>query len=181
MGTQSTQIKNYTPPPRTAMEVYEMLPEGTLAEVINNSLYMSPAPSFEHQDILSILHTKINLYVMEQDLGKCVFSPVDVFLGNDNAVQPDILYIAKNRLSIIEDGKVKSAPDLIVEVLSVNRKYDLVQKKELYEVFGVKEYFIVDPSNKVVITYYLVDGIYILQESKSGKIKSKLLKKTFIF
>ncbi len=38
-------------PPRTAIEVFEMLPEGTLAEVINNIIYMSPAPSFPHQDV----------------------------------------------------------------------------------------------------------------------------------
>lgn len=40
--------EKYQRPARTAMEVYEMLPEGTLAEVVNNVLYMSPAPTFEH-------------------------------------------------------------------------------------------------------------------------------------
>ena len=32
--------------PRTAMEVFEMLPEGTLCQVIDNIIYMSPAPNF---------------------------------------------------------------------------------------------------------------------------------------
>ena len=173
--------RKYQRPPRTAMEVFEMLPEGTLAEVINNTLYMSPAPTFEHQDLLSRLHTMMNVYVMENDLGKCVFAPVDVYLGDNNAVQPDILFIAKENTGIIKEGKVKGAPDLIVEVLSGNKKHDLQVKKNLYETFGVKEYFIINPDNKEVISYYLSDSKFSLQESRKGKLKSKLLRKTISF
>lgn len=173
--------QQYQPPPRTAMEVYEMLPEGTLAEVINNVLYMSPAPTFEHQRILSRLHTFMNTHVIENDLGECVFSPVDVYLGHNNAVQPDIVFIAKENLSIIREGKVKGAPDLVVEVLSGNKKQDLQLKKQLYEQFGVKEYFIVNPADKEVITYYSDGKKFILQESKKGRIRSKLLRKTVAF
>jgi len=164
----ATTIEKYKSPPRTAMEVYEMLPEGTLAEVINNVLYMSPAPSFEHQDLLGDLFTDINIHVRNFESGKCVFSPVDVYLGDKNAIQPDIVFIAANNLGIIRDGKIKGAPDLIIEVLSGNKKYDLQIKKSLYETFGVKEYFIIDPSDKSVVSYYY-DG------------KSKLLKKVFAF
>jgi len=39
-------------PPRTLMEVFDMLPEGTHAELIDNRLYMSPAPTSFHQKIL---------------------------------------------------------------------------------------------------------------------------------
>ena len=45
------------------MEVFEMLPEGTLAVVINNVIYMSPAPLFNHHDVLSDLHTTMNFYI----------------------------------------------------------------------------------------------------------------------
>jgi len=180
MGIISTK-KSYQRPPRTAMEVYEMLPEGTLAEVINNILYMSPAPTFEHQRLLSRLHTSMNTYITENDLGECVFAPVDVYLGDNNAVQPDIIFIAKDRLSIIKDGKVKAAPDLIVEVLSGNKKHDLQVKKNLYEMFGVQEYFIINPEGKEVITYYLDGNKFVLQESKAGKIRSRVLQKTIPF
>lgn len=47
--------KKHQVPPRTAMEVYEMLPEGTLAEVIDNTIYMSPAPSYQHQKVVTKL------------------------------------------------------------------------------------------------------------------------------
>lgn len=180
MGLTMAKEK-YQRPPRTAMEVYEMLPEGTLAEVINNVLYMSPAPTFEHQRILATLFTQLNVHISENDLGECVFSPVDVYLGHNNAVQPDIVFIAKENLSIIRDGKVKGPPDLVVEVLSGNKKHDLQLKKQLYETFGVKEYFIVNPADKEVITYYFDGKKFVLQEARKGKVKSKLLRKTIIF
>ena len=180
MGIISTR-KTYQQPPRTALEVYEMLPEGTLAEVINNILYMSPAPTLEHQRLLSKLHTIMNSYVIEKNLGECLFSPVDVYLGDNNAVQPDIIFISKENSGIIKDNKIKAAPDLIVEALSGNKKHDLQLKKNLYETFGVKEYFIVNPADKEVITYYLRDNKFILQESKKGKIKSQVLQKSISF
>lgn len=180
MGTISTRQK-YQRPPRTAMEVYEMLPEGTLAEVINNTLYMSPAPNIQHQRLLSRLHTMMNTHVTENNLGECLFAPVDVYLGDRNAVQPDIIFIAKENMEIIQDNRIKAAPDLIVEALSANKKHDLQLKKNLYETYGVKEYFIVNPANNEGITYYLNGNKFVLQESKSGKIKSRVLQKTISF
>ncbi len=180
MGLMQTKRK-FKNPPRTAMEVFEMLPEGTLAEVINNLIYMSPSPDFDHQYLLSNLHTDINIFTRKFNSGKCIVSPIDVFLGNKNAVQPDIVFIASDNSGIIQNGKIKGAPDLIIEILSGNKKHDLVVKKSLYEEFGVKEYFIIDPSDKTVISYYYDGEKFILQESKKGKIKSKLLKKVFTF
>lgn len=180
MGFATIQRK-YQRPPRTAMEVFEMLPEGTLAEVINNVLYMSPAPTYEHQYLLGNLFVGLSVFISKNNLGQCVFSPVDVYLGNNNAVQPDIVFIATENLNIIKEGKVKGAPDLIVEVISGNKKHDLQTKKNLYETYKVKEYFIIDPDNSEVVTYYSDGAKFILQESKKGKIKSKLLKKSFSF
>ncbi len=72
--------KGFHQPPRTAMEVYELLPKGTLAEVINNTIYISPVPTFQHQNILGNLFSDINLFVREKQLGNCLVAQVDVFL-----------------------------------------------------------------------------------------------------
>ena len=61
-------------PPRTIMEVFKSLPEGTLAEVIDNRLSMSPAPNPFHQEVAINLSTDLNLYIRKKPDGESVFS-----------------------------------------------------------------------------------------------------------
>jgi Uma2 family endonuclease len=174
--------RKYQLPPRTGMEVFMMLPEGTLAELINDTIYMSPTPNYYHQSTSLQLATQINLHIQKNNLGECVTAPMDVFFDHKNVLQPDIIFISASNLSIIQNGKLKGCPDLIIEIISPgNKKHDTEKKKALYEQFGVKEYFIVDPETKETITWYLTDKKYTKQLSTKGKIKSKLLKKTFSF
>ena len=173
-------LKSASHIPRTAVEVFEMLPEGVNCQVIENVIYMSPAPNFEHQDICDELTSKIRSFIKKTNLGKCVSSPIDVFLDNKNAFQPDIIFIAAKNLSVIQDGRVRGIPDLIVEVLSPGTEdHDKVKKRKVYERCGVKEYFIVDPFTKQVITYYLKGKKFEEQKAVKAKIVSVLLKKTF--
>jgi Uma2 family endonuclease len=170
-------------PPRTMMEVFQMLPEGTLAELINGSLYMSPAPTTNHQKIIRDLFLKIYEPVSKSSLGELLFSPCDVFLDEtSNAVQPDIIYVSKKRLSIIKEDAIHGVPDLLIEVLSAgNSNHDLVRKKELYQEFGVQEYWIVDPETKESIGFTLKNNIYIECGRFPGKIVSPLLRGEFLF
>jgi Uma2 family endonuclease len=143
---------------------------------------MSPAPEFWHQDACAELTSQIRKFTQENELGICVPSPVDVFLNEKNAFQPDIIFIAKHNLDIIVKGKVKGSPDLVIEILSDgSKKMDTITKKVVYEKAGIKEYFIANPSTKEVISYYLKNGKYEKQISAKGKVKSKLLKKIFSF
>jgi Uma2 family endonuclease len=162
------------------VDVYRLLPEGTPIQVIENQFYMSPAPNVPHFRIVDSLSDKLRKIVKENGLGEVFFAPVDVFLGDANAVQPDVFYISHENAGMIHKEAIFGAPDLIIEVLSPeNQNADLVKKKAIYEEFGVKEYFIVDPSDKDVIkdviTYYLEGQKFIEQTSQKGKLKSKLL------
>ena len=162
--------------PETMVDIYRLLPEGTPVQVINNKLYMSPAPNFPHFNIVDTIVEKLKKIVSKKDSGRVIFAPVDVFLGNKNAVQPDIFYISNENAHIIKEPGVFGAPDLIVEVLSRgNKKADLVKKKAVYEEFGVKEYFIINPADKSVIAYFLENKTYIEQPAQKGKLISKLL------
>ena len=69
--------KKFQQPPRTGMEVFMMLPEGTLAELINDTIYMSPSPDYYHQKILIKLLLDIQTYVEAEKTGECVVSPMD--------------------------------------------------------------------------------------------------------
>ena len=72
---------------------------------------------------------------------------------------PDVMVICDRTMDTI-DG-VTGAPDLVVEVLSRStEKYDITIKKQVYELIGVKEYWIVDYRNKSIEVYILKDGKY---------------------
>ena len=164
------------------LDVYKLLPEGTPIQLINDRFYMSPAPNIPHFEIVDTLTAQLRDFVTKNNLGKIFFAPVDVYLGRKNALQPDIMFIQNDRLDIIHSDGIYGAPDIIVEVLSPsNKNDDLVKKKDVYETFGVKEYFIVDPSDKAVITYYLKEKSFVEQKKSKGKLTSKILKKTFAF
>lgn len=81
-------------PSKTLLEVYESLPEGTLAELVNNQLVMEPAPDFYHQDIVTEIATQLRNTAVANAMGKVVVSPVDVYFDNGNVFQPDIIFIA---------------------------------------------------------------------------------------
>jgi len=169
-------------PPRTIMEVFKMLPEGTLAELIDGIIYMSPSPIRDHQKVLGKLFSQLLEYTESKNAGEVYLAPFDVYLDEySNAVQPDIVFVSKENLSIIKDH-IHGVPDLMIEILSPgNKKYDQEKKKELYERFGVQEYWIIDPSTNEATGYTLKSGNYVLLFKAFGKIQSRLLNKSFSF
>lgn len=169
--------------PKTALDVFRLLPEGTLCEVIDNVLYMSPAPKYTRQRLLGLLFRKISTHVENRKIGEVFISPVDVYFNHLlSAVQPDLIYISNENSGILNnDGYIYGAPDLIVEVLSSDKKRDTVTKKNLYERAGVKEYFIANPANRKVVSYSLIRGKYDLICEDDGIFKSQLLNLEFTF
>lgn len=165
------------------MQVFKTLPEGTLAEVIDNSLYMSPAPSPFHQRIIKKLSFKIDEFVNDHALGEVFISPVDLYLDEEeNAVQPDILFISKDNTITIDLDGLHGVPDLIIEVLSPgNEAYDRSKKKELYERFGVREYWIVDPKTKIATGYSLERNRFEKIGEHLSSIDSKILGSSLSF
>jgi Uma2 family endonuclease len=160
------------------MEVFQTLPEGTLAEVINNQIFMSPSPLSKHQKVLNRINNRLYNYFEATGAGEVFTSPLDVYLDEtSNAVQPDIIVVLKDNFNIInEQGHIHGTPDLLVEILSPgNKEYDLIKKKDLYERFGVKEYWIVDPETKLALVYKLVGGKYQGVGDDIGSITSDLI------
>jgi len=173
---------NVLTPPKTMLEVFKLLPEGTLCQLINNQLIMSPAPSDPHQKTVLKLGAGIFDFVEENNLGEVRIAPYDVYINNKNVYQPDIVFIAKENLHKIKKNGLHGAPDLVVEILSPETaKYDLTEKKKTYERFGVKEYWAVEPETKKVAFYKLVEDKFVEMESERGTIKSGLLQASFSF
>ncbi len=155
----------------------QLLPE-TRAEIIQNDLYMSPAPSPEHQRVLKKFFRILDAFVEANRLGEVNIAPFDVILNQDNVVQPDILLVLQSNSSRISSKGLEGFPDLIVEIISPSSFYrDTVEKKELYEYFGVKEYWLIDPANQVIEVFVLQDTKYQLHAfaAQTGEVSSRLL------
>jgi Uma2 family endonuclease len=143
---------------------YLRLPEDEWRyELVRGNLYMSPAPSTRHQEIILELAALIRQLVKEKQLGKIYIAPVDVIIPDlAHPVQPDILFIPADKLDIVKENFIEGVPALIIEVLSPgNPRHDRYTKYRLYAEAGVKEYWIVDPEACTADVYALRGQAYV--------------------
>ena len=159
-------------------EDYLNTPDDQRHELIEGELIMAPSPVTYHQWISRKIEFELEKFVEEKNLGYVFDAPLDVYFDDTNLLQPDILFIAKNRLDIIGEKNIQGAPDLAIEILSETTAYrDLVKKKKIYAKFGVKEYWIVDPVERTIKLYTLKETSFVLMKSfaKNETFESALL------
>ncbi len=159
-------------------EDYLRLEDDKRYEVINGRLEEMPSPTTEHQRILGKLYKIIYDFVEKAKLGEVLISPVDVVLSESTVIQPDILFVSKERLGIVKD-RIFGPPDLAVEIVSPGSYVkDRYEKFKLYEKYGVREYWIVLPRGKVIEVWCLKDGKYVLHTvaAGNGEVESCILK-----
>jgi Uma2 family endonuclease len=133
-------------PPLTVRH-YELMPEdGNRHEIIGGDHFMTPAPSLWHQDISRILMLLLAPWARKHHRGRVYDAPVDVQLGDNDIVQPDVVFVSTERKAILTPQRIVGAPDLVVEILSPSTAdRDREVKRDTYDRFGVIEYWIVDP------------------------------------
>ncbi len=130
---------------------YLQLPEDKRYEILDGELCVVPAPNTRHQRSFRELFNALVSHTRERKLGEVLSAPYDVVLSDENVLQPDILFVCKERLGIIGDANIRGAPDLVIEILSPsNRRKDIEIKRKIYAAFGVREYWIVDPDMETV-------------------------------
>jgi len=160
------RFENEWPPQgKWTYEDYCRLPEdGWIYEIIEGELYMSPAPKTIHQKCGGRLFAAFFNFAQQHDLGEPYYSPIDVILpGLTNPVQPDVIFIVKERLDIVKEERVEGAPDIIVEVLSPwNWFADRRKKFEIYAKAGVREYWLIDPKARTIELFTLQGGTHVL-------------------
>ena len=134
-------------------------------EILKGKIFkMSPAPTISHQGISFNLSGLFFMYFHNKPC-KVFASPFDVVLKNkngkeDTVVQPDLCIVCDPEK--LADGKrCQGAPDLIIEILSPgNSKKEMVNKYELYEEAGVREYWVVRPDYKEITQFVLENNKY---------------------
>ena len=111
-------------------------------------------------------------------LGEAYISPLDAIFDPYTVLQPDILFVSKERLTEVGRERIEGAPDLVVEVLSPSTFHkDLRRKMTVYSRFGVQEYWIVDPETQSMELYCLgKEGLQLERRFSAGEIfESRLL------
>lgn len=155
---------------------YLLLPEDKKYEILDGDLFTVPAPSIKHQRF-SIRLSAALLRQLDNS-GTVLAAPCDVLLSREDIVQPDIIFIRKNRSGIIGELNIQGSPDLVVEIISPDtRERDVKAKRKIYSKFDIQEYWIVDPEKEIIEVLvwseigYVTAGIY----NKSGRLCSPLL------
>jgi Uma2 family endonuclease len=133
--------------------------DGKRHELIDGEHYVTPAPNARHQLILGNLYFLIRAGLEDHPVGQAFLSPVDVVFTSFDVVEPDLLFISRERAAIVGIENVTGAPDVVVEIGSTStRRRDETIKLRLYERAGVAEYWIVDPDLEVVWVYSNREG-----------------------
>jgi Uma2 family endonuclease len=147
-------------------------------ELWDGTLVLADSPTFRHHEIVARFYGRLEDWISPRALGKVVFAPVDMILTSHRVAQPDVLFVSKERREIIKD-RVRGAADLVAEVISPDsRQRDRIDKRDLYEQHGVREYWILDPEAETVEVLFLDRGEYRLvgRWRPGDQARSRLLK-----
>lgn len=143
--------------------------DGRRYEIIEGELVVSPSPVEKHQRVVGNVF-ELFLRARRAGYGRAYVAPFDVIFDDLNAMQPDVIFIGRERQSIIKREGIRGAPDLVVEILSESTRHrDVGVKLRAYARFGVTRYWVIDPVAEALQPYVLTDNGYTAQTLlKSG-------------
>ncbi len=121
-------------------------------EFIDGRLIMHSPISLTHSRIGIFLQSLLNLYIERNDLGELLAGPFAMDLGLTRKFEPDLLFLATENAATLREDRLEGPADLAIEIASPStRSYDRQEKRECYHVGGVREYWMIDPYDRVVI------------------------------
>lgn len=157
------------------------LPEGTRAEVIAGQIEMAPSPLPEHNLAASVLSDEIGLPFHRRHGrggpgGWWIFTDIDVRLGPHDIVRPNVVGWRRERLPEPWGMRpIDVVPDWVCEILSPsNAAHDRVTKANLYAERHVPFFWLVDPIERVLETFRLVDGLWMRLASYDDTAKVRI-------
>lgn len=139
---------------------YAALPDdGCRYELHAGELSVTPSPATRHQRVSLALAALLHGHVSSRSLGEVLQAPTDCILSRHTVLQPDILFIDRDRQAIVTERAVEGPPTLVVEILSPSTEgIDLGRKRALYAEHGVPWYWIVDPASRTIDALRLSTG-----------------------
>ncbi len=134
--------------------------DGVRRELIDGEMFVTPSPVYPHQRAVRELLVALTNWARQHG-GEALSAPFDVFVSDVTVLEPDVLFVSAEHVGSIERRYLPSPPDLAVEVSSPGtRRRDLGRKKDVYEGFGVPEYWFVDLEARCVEVFRLERGRY---------------------
>ena len=120
-------------------------------EIVDGELFVTPTPRVNHQRVAIEVIVALRARAREHDLGMAV-GPITVRLQDELVLEPDVVFVRKDRLEIVDpEGNIHGPPDLVVEVLSPSTaSYDRDLKRKRYLESGVEEVWIIDIDERTV-------------------------------
>lgn len=140
---------------------YLSWPESVRYELVDGVAYLMAGPDLAHQDIVLEVAAQLRNALQGKPC-RAFVAPFDVRLpepgqsdeGTDTVVQPDVMVVCDP--AKIDRRGIRGAPDLVVEVmLPCTAGHDQVLKRRIYERAGVREFWLVHPTDRVLTIYTL--------------------------
>jgi Uma2 family endonuclease len=140
-------------------------PDRNRYEIVEGELFVTPAPRTLHQRIVGNIFAALHQHVRQHHLGEVFVAPYDVVFAWGTVLEPEVLFVSNARLHYIGEDNLSGPPDLAVEVISESTKrLDREVKLKQYALYGVSEYWMVDPEGKSVEVFRLEGKEYELVE-----------------
>lgn len=135
--------------------------DGRRYEIYDGEVFVVPSPLPIHQRAVHALLKLLDAYASHHG-GEAFISPIDIVFSEYDVVQPDLAFFSASRRHLVSaDTPIRSAPDLVVEVLSPSTEAsDRGKKLQTFARFGVPEYWIVDSHASSIEVLRLRDGNY---------------------
>lgn len=147
---------------RYTYEDYLAVPVGAPGrhEIVDGELFVTAAPRYRHQKVVANLVRILADLGDQHGLGEVVPGPVTVHIHDELVLEPDVVFVARDRLHIVDpEGAIHGPPDLIVEVLSPSkRSYDRTLKRKHYMENGLTELWLVDADERTVEIWRAGEG-----------------------
>jgi Uma2 family endonuclease len=112
-----------------------------------------------YDKLVSRMHSALDAYVTPTSLGR-LWVGIEIVLDQREGIvlQPDITFIVDGRESIVSD-RVWGPPDMVLEVTSpLTHAPALEERVAWFSLYGVREYWLVQPSQKEVAILELAHG-----------------------
>lgn len=157
-------------------EFLRLYDEDIRAEWVNGEVILLSPASNRHQDLVRFLTVILNVYVEKHDLGVIRPAPLQMKLGLSGR-EPDLLFVAQEHLERLKENYLDGPADLVIEIISPeSRLRDRGEKLAEYELAGVCEYWLLDPSERRADFYILGDdGRYDRRRPQEGRYRSEAL------